>query len=98
MLYPFQTDPAQGVVSGVCAGLFDGGPADRRPEEPAGNRTRLHVRYVCFYLRLRKMPTIAFLSGRKSEAGKGSMVYELSKLAEGRKLQLPSVIQISREY
>ena len=82
----------------IFAGLFDGGPADRRPEEPAGNRTRLHVRCLCSYLRLRKMPTIAFLSGRKSEAGKGLMVYELSKVAEGSKLQLPSATQNSREY
>lgn len=51
----------------ICAGLFDGGPADRQPEDPAGNRTRLQVRCGGAFLRLRKMPAFALLSGNKSD-------------------------------
>src|SRR6056297_1464032 len=43
-----------GLWHGAVARCVSGYPADRRPEEPAGDRTRLHVRCGATYKRARK--------------------------------------------
>src|SRR6056297_510179 len=43
-----------GLWHGAVARCVSGYPADRRPEEPAGDRTRLHVRCGATYKRARR--------------------------------------------